>query len=124
MKNTNPTAKETKIFSYTGSKMKYKEHFDAAHEKAEVKQVHTYIEAFAGTLSSMFHNLANITAKRIIVNDINSSLINLYRQIKSNPNEVKETYRILEQAFQENIPDEFQGQGIVKDKALLSVHQE
>ena len=68
MKNTNLTAKETKMFSYTGSKMKYKEHFDTAHEKAEVKQVHTYIEAFAGTLSSMFHNLFSlllVTFRRI-----------------------------------------------------------
>ena len=60
MKNTNLTAKEAKMFSYTGSKMKYKHHFDTAHEKAEIKHVHTYIEAFAGTLSSMFHNLAKV----------------------------------------------------------------
>jgi len=118
MKNTNLTAQQAKMFSYTGSKMKYKKHFDTAHEKAEVKEVHTYIEAFAGTLSSMFHNLASVTAKRIIINDINTSLINLYRQIKSNPDEVKETYKILEQTFYENIPSDFEGHRLVKDKEV------
>ena len=118
MKNTNLTAKETKMFSYSGSKMKYKEHFEKAHNKAQVKNVHTYIEAFAGTLSSMFHNLSNITAKRIIINDINPSLINLYRQIKSNPNEVIETFEILEKTFQENVPSEFENQSLVKNNVL------
>lgn len=118
MKNTNTTAKETKMFSYSGSKMKYKEHFENAHKKIQVKSVHTYIEAFSGTLSSMFHNLASVTAERIIINDINASLINLYRQIKSNHNEVIETYTMLEKTFQEHIPSEFKNQSTVTDKVL------
>lgn len=106
------------MFAYSGSKMKYRKHFDAAHVKVQVKKVHTYIEAFAGTLSSLFHNLENISAERIIINDINISLINLYRQIKSNPNEVIETFKVLETTFQENVPSEFEGQRIIKDKEL------
>ena len=48
--NTNPTEQElytsenTKLFSYTGSKAKYKEHFDSVHSKLDkgVKKVNTY----------------------------------------------------------------------------------
>ncbi len=118
MKNTNLTAKETKMFAYSGSKMKYKKHFETAHKKVQVKKVHTYIEAFAGTLSSLFHNLENITAERIIINDINVSLINLYRQIKFNPKEVIDTFKVLENTFQKNIPSEFEGKRIITDKKL------
>jgi len=120
MKNTNLNlkAQDIKLFSYSGSKMKYKKHFDNAHEKIKVKNVHTYIEAFAGTLSSMFHNLASISAKRIIINDINKSLINLYRQIKVNPKEVIQTFELLEKTFQKYIPEEFEHQTNVKDKVL------
>ncbi|WP_415407292.1 DNA cytosine methyltransferase [Sulfurovum sp. CS9] len=53
MKNTNPTAQETKMFSYSGSKLKYKEHFEEAHNKAQVKNVHTYIEALLSSLNTI-----------------------------------------------------------------------
>lgn len=118
MKKTNLTAQDVKLFSYSGSKAKYQEHFNKAHEQINVKKVHTYIEAFSGTLASMFHNLSNVVAQRIIINDINKSLINLYRQIKANPNEVIETFKTLEEAFQNSIPDDFKGKGLIRDKVL------
>lgn len=108
-----PTAQETKLFSYTGSKMKYKCHFDKIHSDIKVKKVDTYIEAFAGTLASLFHNLQSIQANRIIINDINPMLINLYRQIQTNHIEVIETFRVLEKTFQDFVPEHFKGKGLV-----------
>ena len=110
-----PTSQETKLFSYTGSKMKYKCHFDNIHTNINVKKVDTYIEAFAGTLASMFHNLSNISANRIIINDINPMLINLYRQIQINHKEVIETFRVLEQTFQDFVPEKLKGKGLIRE---------
>lgn len=112
LENTNPTeqksytAENTKLFSYTGSKAKYKAHFDSVHSKLDkgVKKVNTYIEVFAGTLASMFHNLHHIEAQRIIINDFNPRIINLYKQIKSNPTEVFELYNRLEETYQSRVP--------------------
>ena len=113
--NTTPTAKDIKLFPYTGSKMKYDNHFNTIHEKIKIKKVDTYIEAFAGTLSSMFHNLQNIEARKIIINDINPMLINLYRQIKTNHQEVIESYKTLEQTFQDFIPEKLKGKNLIRE---------
>lgn len=118
IKTTKLTAENTKLFGYTGSKSKYSQHFDKLHTKANInKQVHTYIEAFAGTLASMFHNLTQIRAERIIINDLNPMIINLYQQIKSNPQEVIETFKLLENTFQDYIPTELKGKGFIKCKS-------
>jgi len=114
----NYQAQQTKLFDYNGSKSKYYNHFETLHTKTKIKQVDTYIEAFGGTLSSLFHNLQNIKANRIIINDYNSRLINLYTQIKTNHNEVIEYFLLLENTFQDYIPTEFKGKGLIKDKPL------
>jgi len=111
------TAENTKLFSYAGSKAKYQAKFNDLHSQVSVKQVNTYIEAFGGTLASMFHNLQNIQAQRIIVNDINPRLVNMYCQIKENPQEVVEVFTLFEDTFQSHIPKRFKGKGLVRDKA-------
>ena len=115
---TQYTAKNTRLFSYTGSKAKYQEQFNDLHAQANIKKVDTYIEAFGGSLASMFHNLANIEANRVIINDINPRLINLYKQIQENPQEVIEVFVLLEDTFQNHIPKRFQGKGLIKDKEV------
>lgn len=112
------TAENTKLFHYTGSKAKYKAQFDALHSKISINEVNTYIEAFGGSLASMFHNLDKISAERIIINDINPRLINLYKQIQNNPQEVIEVFTLLEETFQSHIPTMFKGQKLIKDKEL------
>ena len=111
------TAENTKLFSYAGSKAKYQAKFNNLHSQVGVKQVNTYIEAFGGTLASMFHNLQNIQAQRIIVNDINPRLVNMYRQIKDNPQEVIEVFTLFEDTFQSHIPQRFKGKGFVRNQA-------
>lgn len=101
------TVENTKLFSYTGSKAKYKAQFNDLHSKVAIRKVHTYIEAFGGSLASLFHNLENISAERIVINDINPRLINLYKQIKENPHDVIEVFTLLEDTFQNHIPKRF-----------------
>ncbi len=119
---TKYTAENTKLFHYTGSKAKYKTKFDDLHSKVDIKQVHTYIEAFGGSLASMFHNLSNISADRVIINDINPRLMNLYKQVQENPQEVIEVFTLLENTFQSHIPDMFKGKKRIKNKELREEH--
>jgi len=109
-----PSSNETKMFSYTGSKLQYKDKFDEIHTNIGVKTVKQYIEVFSGTLSSMFHNLQHIeVTDKIIINDINEKLIKLYRSIKSNPNELFEKYNRLEEQFISMIPENLDGSRVV-----------
>lgn len=109
----NPTlrsAKEIKLFSYVGSKLKYKKHYDSLLAKLEKKEYKVYVEAFAGSLASLFHNLQHIKADKIVINDFNPKIINLYQQVKTNPEEVFEKYQILENEFNRIVPK------FIKDK--------
>lgn len=105
-----PTSDKVRVFSYTGSKFKYQSSFNDIHTNIGVKQVKQYIEVFSGSLASMFHNLQHIeVTDRIIINDINEKLINLYRNIQSNPNELFEKYNSLEEQFNSTIPKDIEG---------------
>ena len=112
------TAKNTKLFRYTGSKLRFKSQFQEVHQKLAqpVKKVGTYIEAFAGTLASMFHNLALVQADRYIINDFNGRVINLYQQIQANPLRLFLQYQTLENEFNRIIPKHLRGNGRLEKK--------
>ena len=93
-----------KLFSYAGSKDKFKNHFHNTLNKIGVKKVGTYIEAFAGSLASMFHNLEKISADKIVINDFNIKIINLYKQIQQNPEQVFQAYKMIEDKYKSLIP--------------------
>lgn len=112
------TANDVKLFSYVGSKLKYKKHYDSLLTNIEKKEYKVYIEAFAGSLASLFHNLEHIKADKIIINDFNPRIINLYEQIKSNPQEVFEKYLILENEFNRIVPQ------FIKDKYKSNIVKE
>lgn len=101
------TAQNTKLFIYTGSKFKFKKHFDELHatlgEKIKVK---TYIEAFAGTLASLFHNLTHVEAQRYVINDFNKRIINIYKHVKESPDQLFGKLEALENEFQRIIPEQ------------------
>lgn len=103
--NTYFDADKSRLFSYVGSKLKYKNHFDSLLSDLE-KDYKVYIEAFAGSLASLSHNLKHISAETIVINDFNPKIINLYTQIKNNPDEVFEKYLILENEFNRIVPRE------------------
>jgi len=116
------SAKNTKLFDYTGSKLRYKASFEALHQKSAqpLKKVGTYIEAFAGTLASLFHNLAYVKADRYIINDFNGRISNLYQQIQTNPLKLFLQYQTLENEFNRIIPEHLKGQRIVDKKVRAS----
>ena len=105
------TAHNTKLFKYAGSKLNFKNQFDELHatfgQKIKVKY---YIEAFAGTLASLFHNLTHVEAEKYIVNDLNKRVINLYKHVKENPDQLFIKFQALENEFQRIIPEHFRNQ--------------
>jgi len=113
--NATYTANNTKLFPYSGSKAKYTSIFDKAHAK-KMKQVKVYIEAFSGTLASLFHNLKHVKADKYIINDFNPRLVNLYKQIAKNPLAVFEKYMALENEYQRIIPSHLKGQRLIDKK--------
>ena len=119
------TAQNTKSFSYAGSKAKYKQIFDDIHSQTNVKKVKFYIEGFAGTLASLMHNMQYIEAETIVINDINTKLINFYFQIKTNPTEVIEKYKLLEGEYNRIVPDKLKGMRLVpkEDRELFRANE-
>jgi DNA adenine methylase len=104
--NIDFNSKNCKLFSYVGSKDKYKAHFDTLLDDLDKKEYKFHIEAFAGSLASLLHNVEHIKAETIVINDFNPKIINLYKQIQDNPKEVIEKYLILENEFNRIIPQE------------------
>ena len=105
------TAQNTKLFTYAGSKLKFLKHFDALHASLGKKiKVKAYIESFAGTLSSLFHNLMHVEAEKYIVNDLNKRVINLYKHVKENPDQLFKKFEALENEFQRIIPEHLHNQ--------------
>ncbi len=103
-----------KLFSYTGAKTKYKKYFHHILAKIGVKKVGTHIEAFAGSLASLWHIMEVVNADKIVINDINPRMINLYIQIQKNPNKVYSLFEMLENKFQSMILPETSKKGFVK----------
>lgn len=62
-----------------------------------------YIEFFAGGLSSALEVATNYPDKKIIVNDINKSLIDFYINIQSNFEQLMNELKLLSENFKENI---------------------
>ncbi len=60
----------------------------------------TYIEPFVGSGAVLFWMLNNFpNLKRAVINDINEDLINTYRTIASNPNELISILEVLQNEF-------------------------
>jgi DNA adenine methylase len=83
-----------------------------------------YIEPFFGGGSvylDIINNLGNDKSKKSIINDINGDLIEMYRNIKSNPDEILNYCNLLEIDYKEfgyyHIRDRFNG--IIIDNELI-----
>lgn len=114
MENTNNVkmVKQDKAFAYAGSKERFYKSFQEIFKKANAKRmeaqkikVETYIEGFSGSLASLFIILNFVDAKRIVINDINKRLINLYEMIKKDPDTVFKGFLMLEEKYQSLIPE-------------------
>ena len=62
-------------------------------------KVKTYIEPFVGGGAVLFHVLQNYDIEKAYINDINKELINCYRCIKADVNEVIKQLEILEKEY-------------------------
>jgi DNA-cytosine methyltransferase len=100
----NNTFTNMKLFSYAGSKTKFKQQFHEILLKMGVKKVGTYIEGFVGSSESMWHIVEIINADKIVINDFNPKIINLYKQIQENPQLVFQAYKMIEDKFKSLIP--------------------
>ena len=83
-----------------------------------------YIEPFFGGGSvylDIINNIGNDKSKKSIINDINGDLIEMYRNIKSNPDEILKYCNLLEIDYKEygyyHIRDRFNG--IIIDNELI-----
>lgn len=108
-----------KLFPYSGSKHKYREQLQNMVSKMNVKKVSTYIEPFAGSLGSFFHIIEMIEADKIILNDINPKMTNIFQQIKENPQEVAHEYCNLEMMFLSLLPEGLTGDIGAENRHLL-----
>lgn len=62
-------------------------------------KIKTYIEPFVGGGAVLFHVLQNYDIKKAYINDINKELINCYRCIKADGNEVIKQLEVLEKEY-------------------------
>lgn len=62
-------------------------------------KIDTYIEPFVGGGAVLFHVLQNYKIKKVYINDINKELINCYRCIKTNVNDVIRQLSDLEKLY-------------------------
>lgn len=64
-----------------------------------IDSLETYVEPFVGGGAMLFHMTQNHTFKKIIINDANVSLINLYYQIKMYPKTLIDELSILHDEY-------------------------
>jgi len=84
--------------------------------------IDTYVEPFAGGLGAFFGIYDLLIRKKIenvVLNDINSKLIDFYIIVKEQPEQLINQYAQLEVQFDNLIPKEIHGMHIVHDKQLI-----
>lgn len=111
------------LFNYIGGKTWLREHLrEKIQHNLNAKQIDTYIEPFAGGLGA-FLNIYDIlhthNIKRVILNDINSKLINFYKIVQTNPDDLIEEYLKLETLYSKTIPQEAYSLHKTKDKIKI-----
>jgi len=90
------------LFNWKGGKKWLKNELENILKKNinKINKTEYYIEPFLGGLGSFKIFLPYIKNKKILVNDINFSLINFYQILKNYPNELIENFKNIELNFQ------------------------
>lgn len=81
-----------------------------------------YLEPFAGGLGSALFSLETLNKEgieTIYLNDINSTIISIYKTIKSDPTELFDAYWKLEEEYQTFVPESSIGLKKTRDKLVL-----
>lgn len=114
---------ETKLFKWVGGKKWLAPRLNELYKNKITKNKYKYyIEPFAGGLGSLLFVLPTLEEKgidTIIINDINKTLINTYKSIKSKKNKVFKTYWNLEKEYKKLIPKKAFKLNPTKDKKEL-----
>lgn len=95
---------------------------DIYSENIKLNEYKYYIEPFSGGLGSFLFTLPMLVEKGIetvILNDINSTLINTYKSIKNKKNKVFKEYWKLETEYKKTIPLEAFKLNSKEDKATI-----
>lgn len=114
------------LFNYIGGKGWLRE--ELRKEMGTMLATHkltTYVEPFAGGLGAFLgvHDLLKSNGiKKVILNDINSHLINFYKVIATHPEEIVQSYMVLEEGFKRTIPAEALMLHKTKDKLKLKTY--
>lgn len=111
------------LFNYIGGKTWMKNHLrEAITNILSNNKITTYVEPFAGGLGAflgVYDILLENNIKKVILNDVNSRLINFYNIVKNNPEELIKEYVILENQYAKLIPEEAKSLHKTKDKKKL-----
>lgn len=111
-----------RLFKWIGGKTWLKDDIQKISAKIVKENTHTYLEPFAGGLGAFFAiypNLSNV--EKIVLNDINPSIIELYKAIKTEPNDVIEVLEVIEMEFFKKVPKKAYELHKTKDKIELKV---
>ena len=84
---------------------------------ANIKQLKKYVEPFVGAGAVFFHFLKNDHFEEYVINDINSKLINLYKVIRDNPEDLIKEIEELKTKYLESEIEE-------REKLFYAVREE
>lgn len=96
-----------------------------------IKAGFTYIESFVGSGAVLFWILNNFPQlEKAVINDINEDLINTYKTIKSNPNELISILEVIQEEYHslDNLPDKkkeyfYQKRALYNQRAQSQIEQ-
>ena len=88
------------FLKWAGGKGQLLSKFEELYPQELIKgQIETYIEPFVGGGAVLFNVLQNYKIKKVYINDINKELINCYRCIKADVEEVINQLKVLEKEY-------------------------
>lgn len=112
------------LFNYIGGKSWLREELRLEVENSLTKNSHivSYAEPFAGGLGA-FLNVYDILIEhkiqKVVLNDINTKLINFYNAVNNSPEKLIQEYMKLENAYAKCIPNEVKNLHKTKDKEQI-----
>jgi DNA adenine methylase Dam len=113
------------IFNYIGGKGWLKKYLrEEINLKIKNKKFISYVEPFAGGLGAflgIYDILIENNIKYVILNDINSKLINFYKIVNIKPEDLIKEYMLLETAYGKTIPEGVNVLHRTKDKDKLKI---
>ncbi len=100
---------KTKLFNWIGGKKWLAKDLNEIYSNIlSNKNIDTYIEPFAGGLGSFLYTLEtlkNYKVRKFILNDVNTTIISIYKEIKNNPEKLFEDYWKIEESYKKTVPN-------------------